>query len=83
MRVRFQADADLDGLLVRYVHLGIAAGCRGVYGGDPSNVALYDTPLRISKHYNGNCAALQIPLRHHVLVGRHEHFKSGFPGSFQ
>jgi hypothetical protein len=46
-------------------------------------VALHDTPLRISKHYNRNCAALQILLRRYILVGRQEYFKSGFLGGFQ
>jgi len=46
-------------------------------------VALHDAPLRISEHYNSDCATLQILLRRHIFVGRQEHFKTGFLGGLQ
>ncbi len=64
--------------------LGVAAGRGCIHsGGYLPNMALHDTPSRISKHYNRNGAALQILLRRHILVGGQEHRKSGFLGGFQ
>src|SRR5689334_4442266 len=68
MLVRFQADADLDGLLVRNVHLRIAAELCGIHGRRYlTNMTLHDSPLRVAKHNDGDGAALQILLRHPFL----------------
>ncbi len=84
MQVGFQADADLDGLLERNVHLGIAARLCGIHSrGYLADMTLHDSPLRVAKHYNGDGAALQVLLRHHVLVRGDQNFEPGFFGGFQ
>jgi hypothetical protein len=68
----------------RDIHLNTTPGCRGVdAGGYPPDVALHDPPLRTSEHHNRNCAALQILLRRHILIGRQEQFKSGLLSRFE
>jgi hypothetical protein len=68
----------------RNFHLDIAArrrcdhACRNL-----SDVALYDSPLRISEHHHRNCPALEILLRCHVHIDRHRHFKACLLGGFQ
>ena len=72
------------GLLEAYIHFRVTAGPRGVHsGGYLTNMALHDTPLRISKHYDRNRASLQILLRRHILVGGQEDRKSGLLGGLQ
>ena len=65
-------------LLVRDVHLGIAAGRGGVHGGgDDVEVQSNTRPLRSAQHHKGYSAARKVLLIAHILVGGEKYVETG------